>query len=86
MDEALRVGLMLLPDNLEVDPGFVDFAHRQGVHALHGNNADGVRLWAKHFSPWVNYKESMYLSPGVTFSLFPVQSFQVRMGQILIGV
>jgi hypothetical protein len=28
----------------------------------------------------------MYLSPSVTFSLFPAQSFQVRMGQILIGV
>jgi hypothetical protein len=39
VDEALRVGLMLVPDNFEVDPGFVDFesstfplGQLQGIH------------------------------------------------------
>jgi hypothetical protein len=48
---ALRVGLMLLLDNLEIDPGFEDVAKRHGMQSSYEKNVDGVRLWANHFSP-----------------------------------
>jgi hypothetical protein len=46
MEEATRIGLQLLPENLEVDPGLMDYGLRQGMH---GKHADGA---AKHFAPF----------------------------------
>jgi hypothetical protein len=42
---------MLLPDNLEIDPRLEDLAQRQGMYSFFRKSADGVRLWANHFSP-----------------------------------
>jgi hypothetical protein len=49
MEEATRIGLVLLLKNLNVDPGLVDYGLRQ---ELHGKHADGVKLWGKSFAPF----------------------------------
>jgi hypothetical protein len=48
MEEATRIGMVLLPENLDVDSGLVDYNLRQELNVKHG---DGVRLWAKKFAP-----------------------------------
>jgi hypothetical protein len=45
----LQVGMVVLPDSLDVDPGLMDYT----INSLskgHLRNADGIRLWAKHFA------------------------------------
>jgi hypothetical protein len=49
VEEATRIGMVLLPKNLDVDPRMMDYGLRQGVNVKH---ADGVRLWAKNFAPF----------------------------------
>jgi hypothetical protein len=49
MEEVTRIGMVLLPENLDVDPGLVDYCLRQELNVKH---VDGVRLWAKKFAPF----------------------------------
>jgi hypothetical protein len=53
MEEATRIGLVLLPENLEVDPGLLDYGLGQGPH---GKHADGVRLWEKKLPLLVSWR------------------------------
>jgi hypothetical protein len=47
----LQVGSVLLPASLEVDPGFLSFHNEGCAPECLLPNADGVRLWVKHFAP-----------------------------------
>jgi hypothetical protein len=46
-EQYLQVGMMLLPDNIDLDPGL----ESQSMLYSSQQRADGVRLWAKHFAP-----------------------------------
>lgn len=50
--DNLHVGLALLPDNLDIDPGFKGFinGHSTSQRKFH-DSAEGTRLWSKHFAP-----------------------------------
>jgi hypothetical protein len=41
MEEATQIGMVLLPENLDVDPGLVDYSLKQELNVKH---ADGVSL------------------------------------------
>jgi hypothetical protein len=45
-----QVAMVLLPDTLEVDPGFMALQNECYGRQNNLQNADGIRLWAKHFS------------------------------------
>jgi hypothetical protein len=49
-----QVGLALLPETLDCDPGLSDLlsSSRKSL-----NNADGIRYWAKYFAPQGYYEE-----------------------------
>jgi hypothetical protein len=49
MEEFTRIGMVLLSQNLEVDPGMLDYGLRKVSIVKHTN---GVRLWAKNFAPF----------------------------------
>jgi hypothetical protein len=70
-EQHLQVGMMLLPDDIDLDPSLESqvmlHSSQQGV--------DGIRLWAKHFAPlgvmngiqipnsWVNFFNIVLLNP-----------------------
>jgi hypothetical protein len=51
-ENVLQVGMVLLPDNLDVDNGISTLIPYQ--HPSKKRLAKGVRLWAKHFAPGGN--------------------------------
>jgi hypothetical protein len=51
-DNNVQIGMMVLPDNLDVDPGL---SALMPFHApAKRRSAEGVRLWARHFAPCGN--------------------------------
>jgi hypothetical protein len=45
----MQVGMAMLPDNLDVDPGLQSLILRKTLTAK--KSADGIRLWTKYFAP-----------------------------------
>jgi hypothetical protein len=45
----MQVGMALLPDNLDMDPGLLSLAEQRPMYKK--KLADGIRLWAKYFAP-----------------------------------
>jgi hypothetical protein len=51
-ENVLQVGMVLLPDNLDVDQGISTLIPYQ--HSSKKRSTEGVRLWAKYFAPCGN--------------------------------
>jgi hypothetical protein len=45
----MQVGMVLLPDNLDFDPGFLSLPEQRPLYR--NKSANGIRLWAKYFAP-----------------------------------
>jgi hypothetical protein len=59
--------MVLLPENLDYDPGLLEFQKRKRSMS-HKCNAEGIRLWAKYFAlPGVSDPVKIP-SAGVTFA------------------
>jgi hypothetical protein len=67
MEEVTRIGMVLLPENLDVDPGLVDYGLRQELNVKH---ADGVRIWVKNFYPFGQLEGIPVQTPDVIFFTF----------------
>jgi hypothetical protein len=52
--ETIQVGMVLLPDNLDCDPGFLNDQDSSVPGKCSQINADAIRLWARHFAPLGN--------------------------------
>jgi hypothetical protein len=74
---SLRIGMALLPDSIDFDPGLeANLENRALVNGMPHCNDDTIRLWVKHFAPlgasdgllvpksWCDFITIMLLSPG----------------------
>jgi hypothetical protein len=52
--ENVQVGMVLLLDTLDCDPGLMEMQKDSASEKLSHHNADAIRLWAKHFAPLRN--------------------------------
>jgi hypothetical protein len=48
----LHIGMALLPENIDIDPGYEAFCFDHNAHEVSPRQSpDGIKLWAKHFAP-----------------------------------
>jgi hypothetical protein len=78
--DQVQLGLVLLPNQLEVDPGYEAFYFGSSSNVkIAKQNPDGVRLWAKHFTPvgaQGGFDVPVQWSDFFTFSLLNLARFQ----------
>jgi hypothetical protein len=56
----MQVGMALLPDNLDIDPGLLSFVVQRPTYRK--KSADGIRLWSKYFAPLGSFPSTPVLA------------------------